>query len=138
MTSSLGGSSLGSPQKDQVMLADALVLAPGALVAAAAGAAAVGAVWVCDGWVLWHAARSPTPARPSTRSSPRRVSCLDVCISCMNCEALNPTLRQVGPKPYASRAVPVPPHQLTARGARAYSGVSVILSLSQHNRISSN
>src|SRR5438067_2722820 len=80
MTSSLGGSSFGSPQNDQVILAEPPVPAAGACVAAGAGAAPVAEVWRCDVELLWHAARSPTPASPANRSRPRRDSRADVCV----------------------------------------------------------
>src|SRR6266702_87331 len=70
MTSSLGGSSLGSPQNDQVIVAG--WLAAGAAVAAwAAGGAAVGAgalpdvVEPVDVVPPWHAASSEAEAAPS-------------------------------------------------------------------------
>src|SRR5882672_4165384 len=81
MTSSFGGNSLGSPQKDQVIVADWAFAAAGALVGAGAFAAAVGAGALAVP-ALWQAANSeadaaPSPATGENRSTARRESRAD-------------------------------------------------------------
>src|ERR1051326_3076280 len=94
MTSSLGGSSLGSPQNDQVMLPE-VVPAPAGWAWAWVGAAAADVGPVAAGALveppepLWQAASSeaalrPRPASPAMRSNARRDRLNGVCGSCIS------------------------------------------------------
>src|SRR5258707_461011 len=72
ITSSLGGSSLGSPQNDQVSVAFWLfALWAGAAVAAGAPVCAAGAL---DVVLPWHAVRSEAETAPRPATVPKRRS----------------------------------------------------------------
>src|ERR1700674_3975905 len=82
MTSSLGGSSFGSPQNDQVIVAAWLFAAAGAVVGAGGGP--------LDVPPLWQAASSdadaaPSPAAVANRRSARRESRADNGCSSLIC-----------------------------------------------------